>query len=344
MRHISIWISGIALSLGVASAQQMLMKGPVEGFVFDSPTQSFREVIGLPGSAYLGPALADGFTYGSVAPHRNYAIAFKNGEAAFISGLGSAKVSVAAVPGLSAKPEGVVWSGDGSLAVLYSRTGNWIQSLTGFANQSGCTALKSLPHASAAVCGPRISESVDVSTLGGSLSSLAVDFEGRRIAVGTLGGEAVHVSTDRQAFAPVLRISHPIALAFSGDDTVLYALDGKSLLLSAVNLGNFSSQTFALEGLAEPIAIKTGRDAAGTPVVYIASAKDRILRVYDPAKRQSLADLALNFKPSAITDLGADSFLLAPRQKDRDPLWLFASAPRRAVYFVPALPSGGHGK
>jgi hypothetical protein len=342
MRHNSIWIYGIALSLGFVSAQQLM--GPVEGFVFDAPSQSFREVLGLPGSASLGPALVHGFSYGSVAPHRNYAIAFKGGQAEIISDLDSAKVSVAPVPGLLAKPEGIAWAGNGSLAVAYSRTGNWIQSLTEFTNLTGCLGLKPMPHAPAPACGPRVSESVDVSSLGGSILSVAVDFQGKRIAIGTSGAETVYLSTDNQAFSPVLRISDPISLSFSDDDTVLYALDRNSRHLSAVNLGNLSSQKYALDGLADPVMVKSGRGVEGTTVVYVASGKDRILRVYDPIKRQTVADFALDFKPSAINDLGPYSFMLAPRERDHDPLWLFTSAPRRGVYFVPALPSEGYGK
>src|SRR5579862_6659537 len=70
---------GIALSIGPVCSQPTSLSGPVEGYTFDLPSQSFRAVIGLPGSASFGPALATGFEMGSVAPHKNYAIGFRPG-------------------------------------------------------------------------------------------------------------------------------------------------------------------------------------------------------------------------------------------------------------------------
>src|SRR6202042_2703904 len=61
-------------------SQPTSLSGPVEGYTFDLPTQSFRAVIGLPGSASFGPALATGFDVGWVAPHQNYAIGFRPGN------------------------------------------------------------------------------------------------------------------------------------------------------------------------------------------------------------------------------------------------------------------------
>src|SRR5258708_26235395 len=129
MRRMLVLVSLISTGTGLLPAQQAQMSGPIEGFSFDAPTGSFRAVIGLPGSASFGPAILDGFSGGTVAPQKNYGLAFKDDKCAIVSGLGSAHASSSLLSGAIAQPDGAVWSGDGSQAILFSRAGNWIQTL-----------------------------------------------------------------------------------------------------------------------------------------------------------------------------------------------------------------------
>jgi hypothetical protein len=330
-----IWFSALTLLTSVTSGQ-MLMSGPVEGYVFDEPSRSFRAVLGFPGSASLGPALSVGFDYGSVAPLKNYAIAFQKNHIKFVSGLGTGHISISSIPAVFVKAESVAWSGDGSAAVIYSRSGNWVQLLTGFpATASGCS-----PYS----CVPAVVESVDVAAMHASLATVVLDVHGKNVALGASGERAgVYLNTDRHGFALVAQASLPTALSFSDDGTMLYALDEPSSELSAVRLSNFSFQTHSLTGLVDPFALKFGRDAAGRAVLYIASRKNRIFRTYDPANNHLVSDIALSFVPTGIDELGTRSFLLSPRTK-ASPLWLFSSAPHRGVYFVPAPLAGGNGQ
>ena len=94
------------------------------------------------------------------------------------------------------------------MAVLYSQTGGWIQTFTGFP-----TSVNPGP-------------SISISPLGGSLSAIATDLHGQSIAVGVTGDHAgVYVMVNGQGFVPLLSISNPIALTFSADGGTLYALD-----------------------------------------------------------------------------------------------------------------------
>src|ERR1700752_1366102 len=129
MRRFWGFLLGIALSIGFLHGQQTFLSGPVEGFTFDPPHQSFRALIGLPGSALFGPALATGFDSGWVAPHKNYAIGLQQGNCLLVSSLDSDQISTTSIAGLSGQPEAITWSADGSIAVLYSRTGAWLQVL-----------------------------------------------------------------------------------------------------------------------------------------------------------------------------------------------------------------------
>jgi hypothetical protein len=348
---------GIALSIGPLCSQPTSLSGPIQGYSFDLPTQSFRAVIGLPGSASFGPALATGFDMGWVAPHQSYAIGCRPrnrrrrelmvgrgpaGDATIntcflVTGFDSSPVSTS-VTGLSGQPDGMVWSGDGSVAVLYSRSGAWLQVLSG------------LPGA------PRVGSLVDLSPLGGSLSAVATDQQGKSIALAIQGdlaiqgnlsiqsnGGGVFLSTDGQTFVSALPMANPVALAFSGDGASLYILDGGALQLDILAINGYSSQNFALDGLENPSAIASGRDAQGRPIVYVAGASDQILQAYDLATQQVLVNLPLYFLPTGIAAFGPNSFVICSPSKPGDALWLFTSVPQPAVYFVPATKSGEGG-
>src|ERR1700722_17507653 len=157
------------LAAGVLSAQEAPISGPVEGITFDLPTLSLRPVIGSLGSASLGNPILRGVSSGSAAPRQDYALTFENEHCSLVMGLGSPQSSTVRGPGMFPLPEGVVWSSDGSTAVLFSRTGSWIQILSG------------MP--STVQPGPSVSGAL----LGGTLSGLAIDSHGSRIVTGIVG-------------------------------------------------------------------------------------------------------------------------------------------------------------
>ncbi len=307
------------LTRGVVPAQSL--SDPIEGFTFDAPTQSVRALNGFPGSATFGRAILSDVAYGSVAPRRDFAIAFRDGNFLVISGLGSGPGSTSVVPGAFGQPEGALWSKDSSRVVLYSTSRNWIQILTG------------LPAA------PHFDAHEDLSALGGTVSAVASDASAKQIAIairGTSGG--VYLSTPTQSMVPLAKMTNPVALAFSEDGASLYALDGSALKLEAITLSNWSSRTFSLQALRDPFAIGVGHDAANLPLIYVASKTDRVLGVYSPASQKMISTIPLRFQPTGLQDFGQSSFVIASRVRPSDPLWLFTTTPRPAVYFVPAAP------
>jgi hypothetical protein len=312
------------LSSGAASAQSL--SGPVEGFLFDDPTQSLRAVDGFPGSATFGPALLSQVTFGSVAPYKSYAIAFKSGHSLLISGLGSGHLSTDTLTGVVGEPEGVVWSADSSVAVLYSSSGNWIQTVSG---------LPKTPH---------VNSHLSLSSLGGTLAHIATDADGKKIAIAMRGSSGgVFLNTASQKFVPLLEMDNPMALSFSEDGSDLYALDGTALKLSAITISNSSSRVLPLPGLKDPFAIRAGHDTSNRPVVIVVSLKDRLVGVYNPVNEKFQTTIHLGFKPTGLQDLGRNSFVIGSRAKPGDPLWLFSTAPKSAVYFVPAAPASSKG-
>jgi hypothetical protein len=309
------------LSLRLLVAQQSTLTGPVEGFTFDLPTGSFRAVIGLPGAASLGPPLLSGFEFGSVAPGKGHGIAFHGGHAILVSQFGSAPVLTSELSDTARQPEGVLWSADGSQALLYSLSGGWIQQVVG------------LPDA------VRFESAIDLSSLGGTVAAVAADPSATRIAAAIQGNNSgVYVMDGNRDFASVRPAGKPIALAFSEDGRKLYILDGDTRQLSELSLGDSSSRDCSIDGLQDPVAIRVAHDAVNHPVLYVAARADRMVRTYDVSSLQVLANTPLDFEPTAIQAFGLHSFLLSPRLHDGDPLWCLTSVPQSMVYFVPATP------
>ncbi len=133
MRLAFLSLLGLVFAAGLP-AQQTSLSGPVEAFTFDAPTRSLRAVIGFPGTASFGPVLLDNVDFASVAPQQNYGIVVESGKYLFVSGLGSKTVLTAVLGGVTNYPDGIVWSGNGSLAILYSRAGSWFETIAGFPN------------------------------------------------------------------------------------------------------------------------------------------------------------------------------------------------------------------
>lgn len=311
-----LFLLGMAV-WGTASGQQVGFSGPVEGYTFDPPTASLRAVNGYPGAASFGPALLSGLEFGSSAPQQNYAVAFQSGNCVLVTSLDSGAVQTQPLPALTRRPDGLVWSADGSVAVLYSRAAGWLQTLS---------LLPANPTASAYI---------DLSALGGTLASVAVDGNGKQVAI-AMGGAAagLYLMTASGSFAPVLQLANPVALSFSNDGTELFAIDTASMQLAVVNLANFDFQLAPIAGLADPFALREGANQK----LYVASRSDRLLREYDLASLQAVTDLPLSFTPTGIEQFGPNSFLVGSRLLATDPLWLLTNAAQPAVYFVPAIP------
>jgi hypothetical protein len=327
MRAALLSILGL-ISAGCVGAQQPTLNGPVEAYTFDAPTRSLHAVIGFPGAASFGPALRDSLEFASVAPRQNYGIGFEGGECLLISGLGSVPLSTRALAGAEAQPEGVAWSGDGSLAILYSRSGNWLQTVSGFPN--------------APTAGPRVDGSTLGGGLGGVLASVAADAQGKQIAAGVTAGAggdagAVYYSSDGHNFTTLKPVAQPIALSFSSDGLTLYVLDGSVPQVIAITLGDRAYHTIPLAGLTNPVAIQAVVDSANNQLLYVAAGSDRLLRVIDVATQQTVTDVPLNFHPTSLDQFGSNSFVIAARSQAANPLWLFTSTPQLGAYFVPAI-------
>lgn len=298
-----------------AIAQTSAFSGPVPGFLFDPATHSVRAVLGSLGSASLGPSLAGTVEFAAMAPGQNYGIAVKRGAVIFISGLGQAGVASSALAGASV-PDHVAWSDDGSVAVLSSQSGNWIQICTGFP--------------SSIQVGTPFAVSV------GPVTVAATDAHGRRVVVGVGGDQAgVYELAQDGSFSPLLQIASPVALSFLPDASALYALDQATNQISELSFGNGGFATWSA-GAVDAIAIRAAVDNAGDRVLYVAGRASQVLVALDQTSHQPIASVPLSFSPTMIEPLGAAGFVLAQRSTAQDLLWTLRATAPPGIYFVPA--------
>lgn len=318
MRPVSVFILGLICAGGLP-AQQPSVGGPVEALTFDAPTRSIRAVIGFPGAASFGPVLLDSVDFASIAPLQSYGIVFEGGKWLFVSGLASKTISSVAIAGVTRYPEGVLWSRNGSLAILFSRAGGWFQTIAGFPNAPVAGAIE------------------DVSSLGGAFTAVAVDAPGQQIAVAVSGGNGAVYRASGGQFMPLVYMTKPVSLSFSSDGQTLYALDAATLEVTAASLSGNGFQTLPLPGIKNPIAIQSFEDSQNRQLLYVAGGSDRVLQILDVANRQVVADVPLYFQPTGLDPFGSSSFVLASRSQSANPLWLFTSTPQPGAYFVPAI-------
>jgi hypothetical protein len=313
-------LGGLLLFSAIVAAQPGMV-GPVEAFAFDAPTRSLRAVSGLLGSSTFGPILIGELDNAFVAPQMSYAIAIRDGQAWFASGLGSGNIGMSKLP-VAVRPDGVAWSRDGSVAVLYSLSGSSIQLVSG------------LPGAA------NVAAPVDLTPLGGSLLKVAADTTGQNVAIGIGGnGGSIYLMDRNSNFVPVAGVANPVAVLFSDDGKTLYALDGNSKQLLEVSTADFTSQDLDLSDLMDPIAVAGTSDSTGRRVIYVAGGQDSVLRSYDATTNQIITTVPLAFQPTSLQVFGGTSFILAPRTSATAPLWAFRNAAVPAAYFVPAAPA-----
>lgn len=296
--------------------------GPMEAFVFDSPTRSIRAVLGAPGSASLSQPLASELDYGSVAPRHPHALIFQGGRGTSVSGLGSSELERRELPESVVVPEGVAWSGNGAVAVLYSKSQNWIQIVKG---------LPLAPTAAMAVPIP-----------GGSLTAVSVDQTGDQVVI-ALSGDAsgvYQVGDSVDLSQPLITVQQPTSIGLSEDGRSIYVLDAATKQVSVLDLTTFARESVPVSDLEDPQLILPRRDHANRQILYVVGARDRVLMIYSMADQQRLASIPFDFQPTTIEILGRNSFLLSTRSSTNDSLWCLAGAniAEPGVYFIPATP------
>ena len=307
----------LPLSPGQSSGNPLT--GPTQGFAYDAPSMGLHQVLGSFGSARLGPALVRNLNFGTVAPQHSYGIGCSAEQCSLILGIGSEQIQQTTISDQLGIPEAAVWSADGRIVVLYSRSEQWVRVLRG------------LPEAAEA--GPQWS----VWSLG-TLSAVAIRPDGGNIVMSITGEHpGVFEITATGNFVPLHEAVNPVALVFSAAGDTLYVLDAGAHTIAEIHMRDGLGQSWPIAAVQDPIGIQLGQDSAGRSVVYVAGRGDRMLFAYDSTSHQLLEQIPLSFAPSQMEPSGSGSFLLTSRTNADELLWSFTAG--RGAFFVPVTPA-----
>jgi hypothetical protein len=303
------------VSLAPAGAQPAVA-GPVSGFVYSA--NSVRPLLGVPGSAVAGPAIAAGLRWASIAPDGNWALLSRRGRFITAGHLEEGAFAESSPAGLLSAVDQAVWSRNGSYALLYS------------------TALRQIQRVRFADSGATADAPVSLAGLG-AVTTLAIDASGNRMAFGISGaGAGLYLAGPGQSPALLASIAHPVSAAFNGAGDALFVLDLDARQILEFDNGSGPIQFASLpsEGTpCEPVGLAvsgTGRS------LLLADAANRAVLVYDRASRTLASTLALDFAPSRMEALSSRPAFLLNGERPNEWLMVLDGADNPKAYFVPA--------
>ncbi len=274
------------------------VQGPVAGYVFDQQARGVRPMLGVPGAAYLGSAVAAGLDAAGIAPDGSRALAVREGRLFLV--LLKEEGAAAPVENAITGADRFAWSPDGSVAAVYASASRQAQILRGGA----------------------AGEPVDLSGLG-ELAALAVTRSGKLIA--GVAGENGGVYLDGMLLA---RAAKPAAITISGQD--LYFADSESGQVWQVR--GFEQDAAALL-FADGIEGAAGVQVYGSRL-FVAGAKG--VEVFDLASRAPIGHLDVDAAPAGLAPFGERALWLLNAPGEGQPAYVLSAADVPAVYFVPA--------
>jgi dipeptidyl aminopeptidase/acylaminoacyl peptidase len=237
----------LILAGGMAWSQDTGLRGPASGVLFDAPSQAIRIVNGIPGAAYLGPALLSGVGHAFVAPDGNAALVEQEGAWHLVTDLRGESPVWTPAPGLQSVPRLAAWTPDSSAAVFLDQQAGQIRILrTGDASLS----------------------SIETARLEGGIVALAVSPDARTVYAATAREDdsgAVYRSGEDSTWTLMTATKGAAVLALSAKGDVLYAGDRQSGELfefrQPAGDGGFAPEVYSAGGPETPIlALQLSRD------------------------------------------------------------------------------------
>jgi hypothetical protein len=317
---------------------QISLGGVVSGYVLDGRSATIRPVLGVPGAAYLGTALALpwGVTAAGVRGSRDVAVAISNEQPrrAYVLHNLAGIVSVVPLDGTLPDSDRVFLSGDGSAAAIVSSAQQQLQVVTNLASA------------------PAVSSAVPLA-LRGNITAVAVSSSGCALAAGAdthSGGQVVEVCAsqpgvvipifDRDAFHPTAVAwldSRSAAVADAASNQVLLfanldgsaptvLMDQSSGIDSPIGVTALDSSTLAvaLTGDRERTMPRSGHERCGCGVLMVARTDGSL-----PPRT-----VPLPIAPSQLDALDTPSILVLNALVD-SPLLLVDTQQNYSAFFVP---------
>lgn len=303
----SLFVQLAALTLSIATAVSAQMGPTLSGFLFDRASRTLNPILGIPGSAYVGSAVAEEIDDAWASPNRRWAVARRDARTLLITGIQELRAEAVEDSRLISNVSRVSWSADGTTAVLYSSEAAQIQRV----RMSGG--------------GVEVETPIDVGHLDGAVTAMALDDAGS-VLLGAHSG--VYEARAARTVRRIADVGQVTAIVYTAPRA--YCLSGNSIVELAATESTVSARVL-ISDLSEPVGL-----AADADFIYTATAGDQKLRRFDnEGKLVSVVDL--DRKPAEVRALVANSvFLLNGTEANHLPAIVFDTKHDAAVFFVPS--------
>jgi hypothetical protein len=300
--------------LCVASAQSLSFTGPTSGFVFDAQAKAIRPIVGVPGAAYLGPPAVSGVEWASLAPDGKTALVVQETRLFLVRNLASSQPSW--IPLDAARPLLASWSRTPSAAIYTAGT---------------------LQIVNAASDAPVVT-SIDVATLGGAVTRLAVDANGQHVYLAVQGETGGGVYVASAAFPPRLVVSFDRvgALALLPEGLLVGAASGERLLLVRDPAGFPDVADLAADpGAAHEWVGATGsRDGRS---IFIADRSSASILIFEIPTGTWVSPMGLDLPPTRLEPLAGGNLCQLNAPGAGTPLLVLKTDGTPGVFFVPTV-------
>lgn len=288
--------------------------GLESGIVFDAGTGAIRAILGVPGGASLGPALASGLEWASIAPSGKLALGFADSRVFLFRRAADLSLNGMVLEEGCGAPSKAAWSTDSDSVVVYWREAGRLMVWDDLREEPRATELEPLE----------------------GVSALAIASEGAPVVVGAAAGVySVEAGEAPRLLVPVV-VAGAISFARGGSDLFIADLAGKQV----VEIVDFRGAATVVPlagpdgGLSEPVGLAVSADGRR---LFVADKAEQCIRVIDLESRAPLSRISLEFTPEQLDPLpGGAIFMLKSGAAGGDPFQVFADTPEPAVFFIPA--------
>jgi len=299
-------LAATLIAAATLSAQSDNLRLPLSGLLVDAETRAIRPIVGLPGSAYAGPATLASLDFAALSPDGRSALVRRDGATALARGL---EATAEILPLADAAPTLAAFSEDSAALALLS--GSSLSLYTGLAAT------------------PQLAASFDLGAL--TIRALAVTPDAA--SAFALTPDSLFLLKSGQEPRLLASLDQASALLLRGD-TLFVADAGRNQILRLTGWdGAFAQSILAEEalGISGPAGLAL---AAKSNLLYVANATSRQLVALDLATGAQAAVYELDFTPSRLEPLAGSLLLLHPGLAGNAPAQLFDTAARR-LFFVP---------
>jgi hypothetical protein len=293
-------------------AQDISLRGPVSGFVFDRHQSAIRPWIGVPGASYLGRPVLEGIDWAAVSNDSKSALAIRGGNLYLLRGLDAGDFGWRLLQPAPPGADRAVWNRDSSAVALYSSAAARV-SVWRFSD------------------GEPSGFEVYTGELPGRVLALALDRQARRILLSSDSG-AIYLSKAGLPFESIAHIEEPGPLTLANEDRDLFVASRAGHILEVKDYeGSAAVSSFAEDTTSDPQALGlTANDRA----LIVAGGNSGDISVYNCDERRLSQRLQLDFSPSFLMRMRDSSIFLLTAGGANQPAVVFA-IDQMSVYFVP---------